>query len=183
MEAAGGRHFTSGATVRGLRWGNRTSLPVWLRIPEEQCRYPAVTLKDTKRETASTTSLDPNPLLCSDAHSPRGLKYYCRCVGNDLSSRSLQNCRFSVERRGQGGNNLVMLTAASSAATQHVSLVQDITESQKVTRWTYGMRNDEEKKNPWFMLSGDVTHFAFPQATGTVPTPEVQNPLNKNPVV
>lgn len=33
------------------------------------------------------------------------------------------------------------------------------------------------------MLSGDVTHFAFPQATGTVPTPEVQNPLNKNPVV
>ena len=51
--------------------------------------------------------------LPSDVYSPLGPNYYCQCAENDLSSQILQNCRFSVERRG-GRNNPVMFKSPNS---------------------------------------------------------------------
>lgn len=94
-------------------WVKRGFFAIRLRITQEKVTQYRLST-DTRCEAKAATSLDCKALAFPlTLYSPLGQRYHCQRAGNDLSSQSLRNCRFSVEGRGRGGGNPVMPQPAS----------------------------------------------------------------------
>lgn len=136
-------------------WVKRGFFAIRLRITQEKVtRYRLST--DTRCEAKAATSLDCKALAFPlTLYSPLGQRYHCQRAGNDLSSQSLRNCRFSVEGRGRGGVIQLCLSRPASTSPTHFPLVGH--------HWITHTLQDESRKRK--MMRGEKIHDSCSKET------------------